>query len=91
MVGTLETLDAAAARARIARLRDLEARHVVLWLDLDRSPLPESELRALGFRLHSRDGAQALFGFDLFDYKERPEWLSAAQWAHPELWDKFRW
>lgn len=90
-VETLEALSATDARALLAALRDLEARHVVLLVDLARSPLPEAELRALGFRLHARDGEQALFGFELYDYKERPEWLSPRHWAHPELWDKFRW
>jgi Family of unknown function (DUF6231) len=91
VVDTLETLPVADARALLAALRDLEAPHVVLWMDLARAPLDEAELRALGFRLHARDGAQALFGFELYDYKDRPEWLSPQHWAHPELWDRFRW
>jgi|SRR5689334_20677609 len=90
-VATLEALPADAARALLARLRDFEARHVLLWLELSRAPLGETDLRALGFRLHARDADAALFGFDLYDYKERPEWLSPDRWAHPELWDKFRW
>ena len=90
-VETLETLAAADARALLAALRDLEAPHVVLLVDLARSPLDETALRALGFRPHARDSAQALFGFELFGYKDRPEWLSPQHWAHPELWEKFRW
>ena len=90
-VETLETLVAADARALLAALRDLEAPHVVLLVDLARSPLDEDALRALGFRLHACDGTHALFGFELFGYKDRPEWLSPQHWAHPERWDKFRW
>lgn len=88
---TLESLSAADARVLLAALRDLEAPHVVLWVDLATSPLDETALRALGFRLHARDDAQALFGFELFGYKDRPEWLSPQHWAHPERWDQFRW
>lgn len=88
---TLETLDAAAARALLAELRDRVAPQVVVCVDLGRSPLDEPALRALAYRLHARDGAQAVFGFDLYGYKDRPDWLSPQHWAHPELWDKFRW
>jgi hypothetical protein len=88
---TLEPLTPADARALLAALRDRIAPHVVVWVDLDRAPLDESMLRALAYRLHARDGAQAVFGFDAYGYKDRPDWLSPRHWAHPELWDKFRW
>jgi len=91
VVETLESLPEADARVLLAGLRDLKARHVVLLADLARSPLTESALRALGFHLHARDGGQTLFGFELYGYKDRPEWLSPSHWAHPERWDKFRW
>lgn len=88
---TLEALPAAAARELLAALRDRLAAHVVLWLDTGRAAMDESDLRALGYRIHARDGAQLLCGFDLQDYKDRPDWLNPRQWAHPERWDKFRW
>lgn len=91
VAGSLEPLTAAAARELLAALRDRLAAHVVVWIDTGRSPLDDSALRALGFRLHARDGAQLLCGFDLADYKDRPDWLNPNHWAHPELWGKFRW
>lgn len=91
VAATLETLTPAAARELLAALRDRLAQHVVVWIDAERSPLTEAELRSLGFRIHARDGAQLLCGFDLHDYKDLPDWLNPGQWAHPELWDKFRW
>lgn len=91
VAATLERLDAPAASALLATLRDRLAAHVVVWADAGRSPLDEAALRALGFRLHARDGAQLLCGFDLHDYKDRPDWLNPSHWAHPELWDKHRW
>jgi hypothetical protein len=91
VAATLEGLPAADARVLLAALRDRLAGHTLLWVDASRSPLPESELRGLGFRIHARDGAELLCGFDLFDYKDRPDWLNPDRWAHPERWDKFRW
>jgi hypothetical protein len=87
----LEHLESHAARELLAALRDRLARHTLIWVDLERSCLPAAELRALGFRQHACDGAQALFGFDLYDYKARPDWLNARFWAHPERWDRHRW
>ena len=91
VAGTLEGLTATDARALLAALRDRLAVHSVLWLDLARAALDETELRSLGFRIHAQDGAQLLASFDLYDYKDNPDWLSARHWAHPELWNKFRW
>jgi hypothetical protein len=88
---TLESLPAPDGRALLAALRDLGAQHVVLLVDLARAPLGDEELRALGFRRHADDGARVLYGFELYGYKDCPEWLNPRQWAHPELWDKFRW
>jgi hypothetical protein len=91
VAATLEGLDAASAGALLAALRDRLAAHVLVWADAERVPLDEPALRALGFRIHARDGAQLLCGFDLHDYKDRPDWLNPGHWAHPERWDKHRW
>lgn len=91
VAGILETLPTAAARVLLAALRDRVAAHVVLWLDLARAPVDEEALRALGYRILARDGTQLLGGFDLHDYKDRPDWLNSRNWAHPELWEKYRW
>ena len=91
VAATLEALAPAAARELLAALRDRLAAHVVLWLDTARAPVDEEALRALGYRILARDGTQLLGGFDLYDYKDRPDWLNAKYWAHPELWEKYRW
>lgn len=91
VAGLVETLERSGAQQLLATLRDRAAMHTVLWLDLARSPLTENDLRALAFRVHARDGTQLLCSFDLQDYKDRPDWLNARHWAHPELWGKFRW
>ncbi|MEC9444900.1 MAG: DUF6231 family protein, partial [Pseudomonadota bacterium] len=33
----------------------------------------------------------ALWQFNLYDYKQLPNWLNADYWANPENWGKHRW
>ncbi|MGO3640509.1 MAG: DUF6231 family protein, partial [Psychrobacter sp.] len=32
-----------------------------------------------------------LWQFNLYDYKQLPNWLNADYWANPENWGKHRW
>lgn len=32
-----------------------------------------------------------LWQFNLYDYKQLPNWLNADYWANPENWNRFRW
>ena len=55
-------------------------------------------LRGLGFkRLHIYKPPTAgksrivLYYYDIYDYKEIPDWLNNRFWAHPDRWDKTRW
>ena len=32
-----------------------------------------------------------LYYYDIYDYKEVPDWLNDRFWAHPDMWDKARW
>lgn len=36
-------------------------------------------------------GSATLWQFNLYDYKQLPNWLNADYWANPENWDKHRW
>ncbi|MGP9514654.1 DUF6231 family protein [Psychrobacter sp. AOP5-CZ1-12] len=36
-------------------------------------------------------GLATLWQFNLYDYKQLPNWLNADYWANPENWDKHRW
>jgi hypothetical protein len=101
----LEQLPKANGLRMVAALRDLHARNllVVMQPEADGNPAAESwtrrDLLALGFRElgyceGGRDeGAASLpvYGFSLEDYKTTPEWLNAGYWAHPELFDRYRW
>ncbi|MBI2383193.1 MAG: hypothetical protein HYV18_03885 [Gammaproteobacteria bacterium] len=86
------TADRTAAewRALLAALRDRHAGRTLAILD-ERSPVQAAECAALGFRRVAHTPGLDLFRFDLYDYKDRPDWLNPRHWAHPELWDKFRW
>ena len=72
----------------LARLRDQLARRVLVLEAPD--PRNAEELTALGFNVLAREPL-LLAAFDLYDYKQRPDWLNAKYWANPELWDVYRW
>lgn len=100
IAGYLERVDSAEGGAVIARLRDVLARRLCVVVGAGKEGCGEStwsdaELSAFGLTLLSEfeeGGKKArLYGFDIASYKQTPEWLSPRHWAHPELWDKFRW
>ncbi len=82
----------------LMRYRDLYAVHIIIALD------DALDLRAYGFtplslvdneilaqtttELSSR---VTLWQFNLYDYKQLPNWLNSDYWANPENWDKHRW
>ena len=88
-------LEARARLALVARLRDVQARRLLIVV-------PEAhafngESRALGLRHHLLTGAAAaapkfsVYGFDLYDYRRTPDWLNSRYWANPERWNESRW
>ncbi len=95
--GVLESLPAPAGAALLARLRDVHARRLLVLVrgGAGAGVWDESALRGYGLRpagsWGEAGGATCLYEFDLYDYKMTPDWLNAEHWAHPELWDKYRW
>ena len=75
----------------IQRCRDLFARHSVIFAPqsadflafgfskISQQPLPLGELPYLAWQ------------FNLYDYKQLPDWFNSRFWANPENWNKFRW
>ncbi|QKT04797.1 hypothetical protein HUS23_13740 [Ectothiorhodospiraceae bacterium 2226] len=97
VANTLERLDAKAAGALLAGLRDLHSgRFVALapigagWQGMA-SVWEENDLLAFGMTLMARyqvaQGPLALYHFNLADYKTTPDWLNSRYWAHPERWE----
>lgn len=79
----------------IQRCRDLFARHSLIFAP------PEQDFIAFGFSkiahssitISKTEQAGELLGwqFNLFDYKQLPDWFNSRFWANPENWNKFRW
>ena len=78
------------AEALLARMRDINAQRV-FWVVQAGAPWEKQEIMALGFRELQHDESEALYGFDIENYKHAPDWLNARHWANPERWDKERW
>lgn len=81
----------------IARLRDQDCERVYLYRPGAAPAQDDNFLRALGLRLMQtyagEDGGAGgrLYYFDIFDYKDAPDWLNSRFWANPQMWDKARW
>lgn len=101
VAGAVERLDKRTAALMLGRLRDLCAERLLLVVPMG---VPVSGARE-GWRVEEllayglyRAGAYThagrplhVYSFDLYDYKPTPDWLNSRFWAHPELFDKFRW
>lgn len=80
----------------VVSCRDLSARHVL-------AVVPSLQnLTAFGFAkvdFLDKSGQMLRFAntdytawqFNLFDYKQLPDWFNSRFWANPENWNKFRW
>ncbi|MGP5406996.1 DUF6231 family protein [Psychrobacter celer] len=59
----------------------------ILTEDTDLSGADMTQMPAAAHAL----GSATLWQFNLYDYKQLPNWLNADYWANPENWDKHRW
>ncbi len=65
----------------LACARDCAGDKILLWND----QASLSDLLALGFRRLEK--TPDTFVFDLYDYKKRPDWFNADNFAHPQRWN----
>ena len=91
-----EAASAASLRHLLAALRDRYAHQLFVAVAMDARAEPaHTDFIALGMRHVGdyRDDAttHALYAYNIADYKSTPDWLNSQHWAHPELFDKFRW
>jgi hypothetical protein len=99
VAGVLESLPMRAGAALIARLRDVQAKKLILLvsnsLSGEHNRWQRQDLLALGLHHQSsydnNGQAAAIYTFDIGNYKPTPDWLNPSNWAHPERWDKDRW
>lgn len=86
----------------LMRYRDLYAAHLLLALDstIDLKAYgftPFNILNDQSLEFDHSDPTKSaissatLWQFNLYDYKQLPNWLNADYWANPENWDKRRW
>ena len=86
----------------LMRYRDLYAAHLLVALDgsinlqpygftpfdiLNEPALNISDIESIT----SSTTSATLWQFNLYDYKQLPNWLNADYWANPENWGKNRW
>lgn len=91
----------------LMRYRDLYAAHLLIALDdtLDLKAYgftPFDILHEQSLEMNNTDqkeqpssakssASARLWQFNLYDYKQLPNWLNADYWANPENWGKHRW
>ncbi|MDN5621176.1 MAG: DUF6231 family protein [Psychrobacter sp.] len=86
----------------LMRYRDLYAAHLLVALDdsIDLKPygftpfdiLDEPSVNIGDIEsITSATVSATLWQFNLYDYKQLPNWLNADYWANPENWGKHRW
>lgn len=75
------------------RLRDLFAEQSLLLTYTPSSELNFASLGYIPLTIETPDELPDLISwqFNLYDYKQRPDWLNAKYWANPENFDKYRW
>ena len=89
----------------LMRYRDLYAAHLLIAIDstidlkaygftpfdiLNESSVEATSSSAIDLSL-SAASSPTLWQFNLYDYKQLPNWLNADYWANPENWGKHRW
>lgn len=76
-------------------IRNLNASRIAVLVDLDACDWLATDFYALALQVSARfrrDGQTlTLFTYDLFDYKQVPDWLNAKFWANPQMFGKYWW
>lgn len=98
---TIEFMQKDEAIRLIARLRDVHAGRLVLFVPMGDgwpgliSRWNKRDLLALGLvQMAEHDlsaGSVHIYGYDILTYKPRPDWLNNRFWANPALFDKYWW
>ena len=79
----------------IAGIRNLNTHHLVVMVDLQACDWNEADFFALAMQagecFQRESQALHLFTYDLYDYKQVPDWLNAKFWANPQNFGKYWW
>lgn len=91
----LEHLAKPDAEQLVGGVRNLNASRISVLVDLNACDWSENDFYALAMQRvarFQRPGQElTLFGYDLLNYKQVPNWLNARFWAHPENFGKYWW
>ncbi|WP_462379212.1 DUF6231 family protein [Pseudomonas sp. Marseille-QA0892] len=91
----LEHLDKREGQRLVGGVRNLNASRIAVLIDLDASDWRDTDFFALALQVNGRfqrnEQALTLFGYDLLEYKQAPDWLNAKFWANPENFGKYWW
>ena len=91
----LEHLPKRSGLELIAGIRNLNAHRLAVMVDLQACDWIEADFFALamhaGERFQREDQVLHLFTYDLYDYKQVPDWLNAKFWANPQNFGKYWW
>lgn len=95
LVGCLEQLPRRTGLELLGGIRNLNASRLAVLVDLDASGWRDTDFFALALQASERfrrdEQVLTLFTYDLFDYKQVPDWLNAKFWANPENFGKYWW
>jgi len=91
----LEHLPKRNAWELVAGIRNLNANRLVVMVDLHACDWLEADFFALAMQASERfqrdKQTLTLFTYDLYDYKQIPDWLNAKFWANPQNFGKYWW
>ena len=94
-VNCLEHLEKPLAHQLLGTVRNLNASRINVLVDMHACDWTENGFYALAMKKlasFQRPGQTPnLFGYDIFSYKQIPDWLNARFWAHPENFGKYWW
>ncbi|ENQ1002264.1 hypothetical protein ACENXH_000439 [Pseudomonas aeruginosa] len=94
-VDCLEHLPQRTGLQLLAGVRNLNASRVAVLVDLEASDWQETDFFALAMqnseRFQREGQTLTLYTYDLYEYKQVPDWLNAKFWANPENFGKYWW
>ena len=91
----LEHLPKRQALELVAGIRNLNSNRLAVMVDLNACDWHEADFFSLAMQAgecFEREGQTlTLFTYDLYDYKQIPDWLNAKFWANPQHFGKYWW
>jgi hypothetical protein len=94
-VDCLEHLSRREGQELLGGVRNLNTARIAVLVDLDACDWSDTDFYALALQVNARfkrdEQVLTLFGYDLLEYKQVPDWLNARFWANPENFGRYWW